>query len=183
MNAHAKWIRRIIKWSVSVSSTKESGPIPIQSVSYNSKPSTPAVPWFSFGTYGRAPKGTLNLTLHPHGDPSEKVILPGSFDKRPTIEEGEYAIFHEETGSIVLMKNDGSVEVTAPEIKLIGNLTVTGKLDVEGAAQFDDAVTVDGATALGSIVTSGGTSIGKTHKHVGSLTAPTGSQVNTGDPI
>ena len=67
----------------------------------------------------------------------------------------------------VTIKSD-KIEVAAPNIEHIGNVKITGNLEVTESAAFT------------SEITSNGVNIGDKHKHDGSPTAPSGPKSDTG---
>ena len=97
---------------------------------------------------------------------------------------GEVIIYHPTSGSKVHLLQDGSIQVEAGlssiDVTALGSITLNpGALPVT----INGDLVVTGVSTLGPIVTAGGTNIGQTHTHVGSPTAPTGAQSNTGAPV
>jgi len=108
-----------------------------------------------------------------------------------------------DTTNVQLKKDDGSVKftllasgsaaldadvnvaITAPTITLNGNVTVNGTLDVTGVVTAPTgnitAVNSTSVTASSSLAV-GGKEMGG-HTHIGSPSAPTGAQSNTGAPV
>ena len=68
----------------------------------------------------------------------------------------------------VIVNAATSVTIESPDINLVGNVVITGNLDVQGD------------TTLTSNVTSNGKDIGEGHSHAGSPTAPNGPVSDTG---
>jgi phage gp45-like len=137
----------------------------VQQVSYRGRTAN-AMMWFAYGHHANLPVDVLAQLVATSGRPESRIAFPGSPLERPTGgDPGDVFWFHPQTGSRFHFKANGEVEATC------GKLTITGDL------------TVTGASALGSTVTSGGTDISDTHTHEGSPTAPTGAVSPTGAPI
>lgn len=71
----------------------------------------------------------------------------------------------------ISIKAETKVIVDCPDAEFTGNIKILGNLEVIGDS------------TLSSTVTSNGKDISDTHTHIGSVTAPTGPQVNTGAPV
>lgn len=174
----AERIKRTIRVCRATLAGDESTTFAQQQVEYLGK-TADAVIIFPYGFHAVAPADTLGLLFAQMGNPEALIRMPGFDRNRPTMVAGEVAVYHPGTGSVILFKADGSVSVTsvvgvnvsAPAVSITGNATITGNL------------TVTGITTLGTAVTSNGKNIGDTHTHVGSPTAPTGVQSNTGVPV
>tara|TARA_R110000744_G_scaffold20470_1_gene53728 strand:- start:2966 stop:3682 length:717 start_codon:yes stop_codon:yes gene_type:complete len=85
-------------------------------------------------------------------------------------DDGKVEITLLDDGTISI-KAETKVTVDAPDAEFTGNVKILGNLEVIGN------------TVLSSTVTSNGKDISDTHTHVGSSTAPSGPQVNTGAPV
>ena len=71
------------------------------------------------------------------------------------IAAGEVVMYHPPTGSYVKFKTDGNIEVQAPNIKLNGDVLITGTLDVQGVSTLEDTLEVKALSTLAGITTSG----------------------------
>jgi phage baseplate assembly protein gpV len=92
-----------------------------------------------------------------NGNSEERMHLSTSMLVRPTLVSGEVCMFHPDTGSIVRMDSNGNITMTAPEITINGNLTVTGTIDAT------DEITSGSITMTGHRHTiTGGSSAGIT---------------------
>jgi phage baseplate assembly protein V len=128
-----------------------------------------------FHPYGlsSSPKdGAEAILLRLNGTPDNGVVVCVS-DRRHRIknlESGEVVVY-DATGSKVLLKANGDIEVTpsSGKAKLTGDLHVTGKLDVDGKGTFSDDVDCSGTVTGSSDVVGGGIHL-KTHTHKGSST-------------
>lgn len=120
---------------------------------------------FPYGLYADLPAETLLKTLAPG------VAISVTVERPSDTEQGEPVFFHPVTGSRIIMRNNGDVEIIADKVKFSGGVEIGGNL------------TVDGDTALGATVTSNGKDISDTHTHTGSPTAATGPVTPTGTPI
>ena len=105
-------------------------------------------------------------------------LIPAT-SSRPASARGEIVLFHPVTGDKIHLKNDGSIDVvagsavnvTAPEVIVNGNVTITGNLAVQGA------------TTLSTNVTSNGKNIGDTHSHPQGVDSANDTQQNTGGVV
>jgi len=125
-------------------------------------------------------KAYLPDTARNH-DLSDAIAIPSMFGKNNNLGPDPDHVELKFAGSSVKLKDDGDVtvdaakdiiatavgkaEVTAPTINLIGDVTITGTLDVNGSAMNHN-----------------GTNVGDTHTHEGSPTAAVGSKSDTGAP-
>ena len=165
-------LARLLRWCRIPRDGEGSADFPIQQVSYLGKTGN-AVVWFPYGVHASIPEdqggnGSLALMLSMRGNAEERVVLPGSPQKRPmTLAPGELAVYHPPTGSLIHFRASGDVDITAPNLNVVGDVTITGDL------------TVSGDTALASVVTSAGTDIGDGHVHSG----VTSGGSNTGAPV
>jgi len=139
---------------------------PLQQIDYLGKVGNSVI-FFPYGMHGNIPIDTLILMLTPNGDSASRVGIAVAPENRPKMAVNEFCLYHPKTESIIHFKNDGSIDVTAPEMVLNGNVTINGDLDVTGA------------TALGDTVTSNGKDISDTHVHSG----VTSGGSNTGAPV
>ena len=172
MASSPRIISRLMRWCRISREGDGSADFPIQQVTYNGKTANAAM-WFQYGIHANIPEdqgggvGSLGLMLALHGNAEERVVLPGSPQRRPTLEPGELAVYHPPTGSIIHFKANGDIDITAPNMNLTSDVTITGDL------------TVTGDTALAATVTANGKDISDTHIHSGVTTG--GS--NTGAPV
>ncbi len=154
----------MIKWIRTSNAMNDEIQLPVSQISYHGVGAS-GVHWFPYGYHANIPAETLAIAFLLEANPESKILLAGSpLSRPPGLLVGEVSLYHPDTGSKVLMKNDGSVEVTAAKLRVVGDLEVTG------------------ATALGAVVTSSGQDISGTHTHAGSPTAPSGPVSTTGTP-
>lgn len=157
-------LRGLIRWAKTTLDMDDTGDFPVHQTTYMGKVGD-AVAWFPYGFHANIPAEELALIFALQGNPEARVSLPGSPTKRIKVATGEVVVFHPSSGSKIHFKADGTIEITAPLTKVIGNFEVTGD------------------SALGATVTSDGTDISNTHTHAGSSTAPTGAISDTGVPV
>lgn len=159
--------RNLIKLCRFSKNESDANQFPVQQVEYLGKP-VDVVVVMPYGSHANIPENFLGLLLQISNQEQNRVVIPTSPKERPhPIESGEVIYFHPVTGSKIHLKNNGDVDITAPNINFIGNVTISGNL------------TVDGDTALGANVTSNGVNISDTHVH-GGVTA---GGANTGAPV
>ena len=158
-----KKLARLVRISKGGSDDKQH---PSQQVEYMGKVGN-IVMFFPYGMHGNIAVDSLALMITPNSDPASRIGIAVAPENRPKMEADEFCLYHPKTEAIIHFKNDGSIDVTAPEMVLNGNMTINGDLDVTGA------------TTLSDTVTSNGKDISDTHVHSGVQSG--GS--NTGAPI
>lgn len=193
--------------SATASSMRRKGSLPYQQHRYLGK-ATRAVPWYPYGFDANAPPGTAAILLAPTACAEGKVALQASPGGGPNLLPGEACLYSPLGKSYVAARLGGRLELVTPTLSIIldpvagitlttpspavpltivGNVAVTGQLDVAGAAVCSQSLAVGttlnvtGQSTL-SGVTADGKDVGGTHTHAGSATAPTGPVSNTGPP-
>lgn len=120
-----------------------------------------------YGISYNAPINTVSLVVQIDGDKSNTIAIPLSNSNRfMPLKSGEVQIGNYLTGDSVKFTEDGKiivnssseVEVTAPTIKVNGNLEVSG--DITSSGNVSATGTVEGAT----VSTTAGIDLG-THTH------------------
>ena len=88
-----------------------------------------AVAIFPFGLHASATVDSFALLFSVQGQPENRaaILMSGN---RPTLEPGEVALYNPTTGATIKMKTNGSIELTATNIKIDGNVEITGNLTV-----------------------------------------------------
>jgi phage gp45-like len=160
-------LKRMLGWASITKSSDNSGNYPIQQVTYMGKIAD-AVALMPYGIHSNIPADTLAVIASINAQSENRVIMGVAPPNRPTLEPGEVALYHPDSGSMVRMKSDGSISV-------IGDLTVTGDITASGDVTATD-ITASGDVLAGSIDL-------VTHTHIGSPTAATGPVSNTGVPV
>jgi hypothetical protein len=149
-------LKQLIRIGVISNQGQDAGKVPIQQVSYHGKLGN-GIAWFPYGFHAVAKNDTLCLILAANANSEERVHIPTSMPDRPTLKPGEACLYHPDTGAIVKMDSDGNISMTAPEITINGNLTVTGTIDAT------DEITSGSITMTGHRHTiTGGSSAGTT---------------------
>jgi len=186
--------KNVIRMSRITSPGADDKQFPTQQMEYLGKVAD-GITVFPYGFHANVTADVLALMFSVQGMPENRFAMPFNTKKRPKLAAGEVAFFHPPTNSFIIGRANGdldietgnggtgnvnincrqanitaseSVTLDTPETTLTGNVTI------------DQNLTVTGDTTLSSTVTSGGKDISDTHTHVGSATAPTGPQVNTG---
>ncbi len=104
------------------------------------------------------------------------------------LESGEVCVYNN-TGAKIVIKTNGDIEVTpktGQKLALVGDMTISGKLDVTGKGTFSGAVDVGTTLTASTDVVGGGKHL-KTHVHAGgslggtSTTSGSPFTVSTGD--
>ncbi len=122
---------------------------PVQQIFYGKNRNSTG--WMPYGFHSIAPEETLCIILTPNANSEDSIHLPTSMLDRPKGKPGEVFIFHPITGSVIKLASDGTIEVTAPtvrinadDIQLNGDTVIDGTLDVTG--DIDSDATITGAT-------------------------------------
>ena len=162
-------LRNLIRWARITKPSKDTEQFAVQQLEYLGKVAD-ALMVFPYGMHANLPPGALALMFSIQGNPENRAAIAWTPDKRPVLKEGEVAFYHPALPALIIklqadgslsIKSGVSVDIEAPEVSIIGNLTVTG------------------TTTLGAVVTSNGIDISDTHKHSG----VTSGASNTGNPI
>jgi phage baseplate assembly protein gpV len=157
-----------------------------------------------YGSHANVPEDFMAVLFQLSAQEQNRVVLPISIFERPhPIGSGEVVYYHPVTGSQIHFKNNGDIDVTtkanvnvscdnanvtcltkatvtAPNIDLIGNVSITGTLDVGGVSNFAANVIAQANVAVSGALTQGGTDVGKNHGHSQGSDSRGDAQVNTG---
>ena len=124
-------IRRLlnmIKRSVITKSGDDSGQFPVSQIFYNGKTGNSEIIW-PYGIGGVLPKDSLGLTFSVMGQEENKVTIGTLPQSRPKgLEEGEFYVSNLLTGSIILFKKSGTIEIHSTknlDIQVDGNVNLT----------------------------------------------------------
>ncbi len=185
-------LRNLIRWiTVTKASDDDTSEVPVQQIEYLGKVANTKM-IFPYGLYGNVPVGAFGVAWSIQGNPDNRVTMAWTPKNRPKLEAGEVAFYHPPTEAFMIWRvngdldietgngGGGNVNIMCSEANVMASTSIT--FDTP-AATFTGDLTVDGDTALSSVVTSGGKDISDTHLHIGSPTAPTGSVSNTGAPL
>jgi len=118
----------MIKRSVVTNPSTDTMQFPIAQISYNGKIANTEILW-PYGIGGILPKDSIGLTFAVMGQEENKVTI-GSFPQiRPRgLVEGEFYVSNLLTGSIILFKKDGKIEIQSKnnlEISVDGDVNIT----------------------------------------------------------
>ena len=97
---------------------------------------------------------------------------------RPDSSRGEIILFHPITGSKIHFKNNGDVDITAPNVNFSENVNINGDLTVSGHTTLN-TLEVTGVADFDGGINANGTNIDDTHAHSGVSTGPS----NTGGVV
>lgn len=177
-------LRNLIKWArITKPAPAEAQQFAVQQVSYSGKVGDAAVV-MPYGLHANLPVDSLALMFAVNGESDNRAIIGYDAKRRPTLEEGEVAFYHPPTDSFIIFRASGDLDIQAgTEGGANVNITAATVSITADDVDISGNLTVGGDTALTAVVTSGGTDIGSTHTHSGSLTAPAGPVVPTGVPV
>lgn len=179
-------LKNLIRFGRVSQAGPDTGAVPSQQYDYHGKVGN-GVPIYPYGYHAVADEDSYALVLIINGNNEERVTIPTSMMKRMTGAPGEVFVYHPNTGTMIKLDNAGNVVVdakgevdvtsptlvrmVAPLVEIDGNLEVVGNVEVTGTTLLDGAVTaaaalsVVGATTLGTTVTSNGKNISDDHTH------------------
>lgn len=92
-----------------------------------------------YGINAAPPENTNCVVVAPFGY-TENCYVVAFNANAPVINAGEVIIYNN-FGTQIYLKNDGSVEITAPIVKINGDVNITGNLIVDGDSTLTGAAT------------------------------------------
>lgn len=173
-------------------SVDDSGAIRRGRVTYMGHENFPVMLLSPYGLAHNPPASSFVLLLSQNGQESNAIGIAEDPNGRPRdLQPGEAMLYNQVTGDFIHLKTDGTIsvksgskiDIDAPEVEIVGNVTVDGDLTVNGDIEavngtFSAAVTAQtvtfsgggGLNVIGDItVTSGDVSADgitlKTHVH------------------
>ena len=152
----------------------DSDQYPVQQVSYLGKAvaSFIAMP---YGSHANLPVNELGILLQISTQEQNRAVIPLSPKRRPKgLAPGEVVYYHPITGSKIHFRNNGDIDVTAPNTNLAGNVTISGNLNVAGNSTLN-TVQVSGQADFNGGIFANGVDIGETHAHSGVSTGAASS--------
>ena len=162
-------IKNLIKYGKITKAGDDTKAFPVQQITYNGK-TVDCLILNPFGYHANLDIDALVAVLAVEGDESNRFAVGGYTPTRPACDIGETVIFHPETQSYIKFTKTGAiaintaskdVNITATNVNITGNLTVTGDMQIDGAstlgaggaaiARVGDAVlvTVAGGSSAG----------------------------------
>lgn len=85
---------------------------PVHQVSYHGK-LVNALGWYGYGVFGNPGDGTLGRLICVGNKVEQRIVVPEDPKNRPTTVKGESGIFNPGSGSHIIFKADGSIEITS----------------------------------------------------------------------
>jgi hypothetical protein len=93
--------------------------------------------------------------LSSQGQEAVKFGIPNDFiNRKKSLAEGEAALMNTKTGTWVLMKDDGTIELSANS-KILGNLDVIGNITATGTIVGSSTITGAGLVSTAGVVSTG----------------------------
>lgn len=136
---------RLLRWAIVEDDGGNAGPQPWQQVRVLGQ-SGRSVAVYPYGFHAVAPAGSRALVGLVGGEAGNRAHVATSPDDRPALKSGEVSVFHPATGSSVIFREDGSVEVDA-----VADLRATVAGNASIIAQANAVL-----QALGSVFVSSG---------------------------
>lgn len=187
-------LKNLIRWAKITKAGSDDTQFATQQMTYLKKVGD-GIMVFPYGTHANVPPGALALMFAVQGNPDNRAAIAWTPKNRPTLAEGEVAFYHPPTKAFIIWRasgdldietgdgGTGNVNINCKQANVTASESVTfdtPEATFTGNVTIDQNLTVTGDTTLSDTVTSNGKDTSDTHKHVGSATAPTGAQVDTG---
>lgn len=154
-----------------------------QQISYLGKTADTAV-IFPYGTHANVPPGNLGVMFAIQGNTDNRAAILTSINDRPELAESEVAFYHPATRSILVWREDGSLEVTTQADVTLNAAKLTVNVPdivVNGNAAFNGTVAIAGKLSAngGADLGTGGAGIARVGDQVDNGVIVTGSSENT----
>lgn len=110
-----------------------------------------------YGISSLEPKDSYVFIINSQGQEALKVGIPSAMQNRKkNLKQGEVAIFNSQTGTYVILYEDGTFEINCSglidgDVEITGNVQIGGNLNVDGNTTVGGALTVTGATTLTTV--------------------------------
>lgn len=178
-------LNKLIRWARITKAGTDTEEFAVQQLEYLGKLANGFVV-FPYGIHGNLPPDSLALMMSVQGSAANRAVIGWTPKVRPTLEEGEVAFYHPPTGSTMVWRQNGdldintagninvdcstanvnassSVTIDTPSTTVTGDLNVGGNTTITGNAVAAN-VTAGGAVAGASIAIAG-VDIGPGHTH------------------
>lgn len=147
---------------------------------------------FPYGFAANTPPNNLAISFVAQGSSDNRAHIPLDSGVYPELAEGETALYHPESGSLIVWRSGGKLEITAAgdiDVTTSGSLNATAAsatvtapaIALLGAVTITGSLTVAGASTLAA-VTSNGVNIGNTHIHTQANDSAGNAQAPTSPP-
>lgn len=147
-------LKNLLRWGKITKAGDDTGQFPVQQVTYLGKVGD-CLMVFPYGYHANLTTDSLVALFAMHGQEENRAGIGYTPQTRPELAEGEVAVYHPNTGTMIKLQASGDILIDAPNVRFTGNVDIDGDL------------TVTGATALSDTVTSNGKDISDTHTHSG----------------
>ncbi len=149
-------MNRVTTWLVNIidkAFPPETDILPKQLVEYQGASSETTM-LFPYGMYANVSNDVLGLMFFVSGNSEQRLTIPGSFQVRPTLEQGEIAIYRPDGDAIIKFANSGNIEIsTSADVTVsCANATVTATGDITATCEN---ATVTANTDVGVNTTTG----------------------------
>lgn len=149
----------IIRWGKTLAGGTSGGQYPKQRSTYMGRKIN-AVAVFPYGVHANVPPEQLALMF-----PCQGAQIPMDAAERPEMAEGDVAVYHPQTGSYIIWREGGKLDVVASgavEVVAAGDVDVTSQGDITAVATGNAniqaaAINLMGATTVTGNLTVGGT--------------------------
>lgn len=156
-------LRNLIKLCRFSKTESDSAQFPVQQVSYLDKAGDALVA-MPYGSHANIPENALGALFQISEQEQNRAVLPISPGDRPhPIESGEVVYFHPATGTKIHFKSSGDIDIST-----IANLNIVAATQVQITApniSLIGSVTVSGSLAVSGTLSQGGKDVGKDHTH------------------
>ena len=130
-------LRQMIRFGNITGADDSKKQFPVQQVQYN-EALADVFMLFPYGMHASLSNEALIAILSIEGDDANRVGLGGYTGWRPTLEQGEVCLFHPRLKSLLVLKNDGTIQVNGATITKEGDVvTKAGNSVDQLRADFD----------------------------------------------
>ena len=167
--------KNMIRWARVTKAGTDAEQFAVQQVEYLGKVAD-GLMVFPYGIHGNVPADSRGLMFSVMDNANDRAIIGWTPKTRPTLADGEAAFYHPPTDAYIIWRSTGKleivtgtngtadIEITAANVKINGNLDVTGDFNVDGTATLGgaggDDIARKGDAVAGGVIT-GGSSIHK----------------------
>lgn len=119
---------------------------------------------FPYGVHGNVPSDSLGLNITTNCNPENKAVIAWTPKIRPKLEDGEVAFYHPPSGSTIIWKKGGFLEITTEADVTVNCNNLTA--NTSGNTTINTTTfTINGNFVCNGTMTNNGQDVGNTHGH------------------
>lgn len=166
-------LKRVIRWARVTSAGNDTGRFPVQQVGYHGKVGD-CLMIFPYGHHANLSPDSLVAMFAVEGDADNRAGIGYTPKIRPTLKNGEVAVYHPLTGTIIKFNEAGGININAiaPITIDAPDITMNSTNHTINTTNYALNCTTGTSAASGSMnftgdLTSNGKDISDTHTHSG----------------